>query len=340
MRKVLITTLIILLAALVGAGAYVYNLLDMMPESSFVDEDGTNIKDKSPEQQKEALGISEDTKTQEDTGVTNILLFGLDNRSENEKGHSDTIMIASIDRKNKSVKLTSLLRDMYVPIPGKKDNRINTAYFMGGPALAIKTVNSNFDMNIEDYVTVDFHAMELIIDLVGGIEIDIPQNEIKVINQYIDELNKISRDGSKTNRITKSGLQTLDGRQAVAYARNRYVGRDDFDRTARQRKVMSELFKKGMSISITKIPDLVTTVLPNVTTSLDKTEIIELAVTVLGFGKADIEQFRIPTDDGYTDEWVSDNMLVLKPKIEYNTKLLHEFIYGTEDGPEDDKSSN
>jgi LCP family protein required for cell wall assembly len=199
---------------------------------------------------------------------------------------------------------------------------------MGGPALAIKTVNKNFDMNIEDYATVDFQALEQIINLVDGIEIDLSKAEVKVINQYIDELNKISKDGTKVKRITKSGLQTLNGRQATAYARIRYVGRDDFERTERQRRVMSELFKKGKDISVTKLPELVSTVLPNMETSLSKTEIINLAVAVLGFGSKDIEQFRIPTDDGYSDKDIN-GMKVLAPDLETNTEALHNFIFGS-----------
>jgi LCP family protein required for cell wall assembly len=327
MKKILITTLIILLVALIGAGAYVYNLLDMM-ETQLVDSETEEVIPETPEEKKESLGISKEAPTKEDTGVTNILLFGLDNRKDSEPGHSDAIMIASIDRKNKSIKLTSLMRDMYVDIPGKKDNRINTAYFMGGPALAIKTVNTNFDMNIEDYVTVDFHALEQIINLVDGIEIELSKAEAKAINEYIDELNKISKDGTKVKRITKSGLQTLNGRQATAYARIRSVGRDDFERTERQRRVMSELFKKAKNISVTKIPELVTTVLPNVKTSLDKGEIVDLAIAVLGFGTKDIEQFRIPTDGSFSDKKI-DGMLVLAPDIEKNTEALHNFIYGT-----------
>jgi LCP family protein required for cell wall assembly len=326
MKKALVSILIILLVALIGAGAYVYNVLNMIPESKLVDADTGQVISDNPDDKKDSLGISNEAPTQEDTGVTNILLFGLDNRKENEPGHSDTIMIASIDRKNKSIKLTSLMRDMYVDIPGKKDNRINTAYFMGGPALAIKTVNKNFDMNIEDYATVDFQALEQIINLVDGVEIDLSKAEVKVINQYIDELNKISKDGTKVKRITKSGLQTLNGRQATAYARIRYVGRDDFERTERQRRVMSELFKKGKNISVTKLPELVSTVLPNMETSLSKTEIINLAVAVLGFGSKDIEQFRIPTDDGYSDKDIN-GMKVLAPDLETNTEALHNFIF-------------
>ena len=327
MKKALIVTLALLLVILTGVSIYAYNMLDLLQKKTLKDPDsGTPISNDSKER-REALGISDKAPTQEETGITNILLFGLDNRSKGEPGHSDTIMIASIDKVNKTIKLTSLMRDMYVPIPGKNDNRINTAYFKNGPALAIKTVNTNFNMNIEDYATVDFFALEKIINSVGGIPIEIKEAEVKVINQYIDELNKISKDNTISLHISNSGLQTLDGRQAVAYSRIRYVGRDDFERTERQRRVMNELFKKGMSNGLSSLPDLAATILPDVETSLNKSEIIQLGVAILSFRKHEIEQFRIPVDGSFSNVYVG-KMLVLKPDIEENTKQLYEFIYG------------
>jgi LCP family protein required for cell wall assembly len=223
------------------------------------------------------------------------------------------------------------MRDMYVPIPGRKDNRLNTAFGFGGPALAIKTINTNFNMNITDYISVDFFAMEGIIDLLGGIPIDVKRAEVSAINQYIDDLNKLCRDKTKAPHVSNAGLQTLSGRQAVAYARIRFVGRDDFERTERQRTILNEIFKQGKSISLTKVPELVNTVLPNVETSLSTREIVEMAIAMLGFTRPEIEQFRIPADLTYRDEWVSDTMLVLKPDIQKNKELLHEFIYGTQE---------
>lgn len=325
MKKFLIIILSVLLIILAGTGFYINSILDQVGETAIIDKDTGEIVD-TPEEN----GISSNAPTVKETGIINILLMGNDRRSKDDPGHSDSMMIASIDKKQKVVKITSLMRDMYVPIPGKEDNRINTAYLYGGPALSIKTVNTNFNMNIEDYISVDFFALEEIINQVGGVPIDIKREEIKVINQYIDNLNNISDGTERADRITSSGLQTLSGRQAVAYSRVRYVGRDDFERTERQRKVLNEIFKAGKAISITKVPDLIGTFLPNVETSLSKTEILDIAIAMLGFNTQDIEQFRIPADGTYKDEWVGE-MLVLKPDIEANKKLLHEFIFGAND---------
>ena len=323
MKKVLIITLTILLIVLIGSGAYIYNMLNQIQENPVVNPDtGEPVKDRKE------LGINDNAPVTKDTGIKNILLLGIDSRTKDEPARSDSIMIASIDKKNSTVKITSLMRDMYVPIPGKKDNRINTAYIFGGPSLSIKTINTNFNMDIEDYVEVDFFSLETIINEVGGVPIEIKKTEVKVINQYIDNLNDISTDGTKTPRVTTSGIQTLTGRQAVAYCRIRFVGRDDFERTERQRRVLNELFKKGKSIGLSNIPNLVAKILPDVQTSLSKTEIIELGIAMLGFSTENLEQSRIPADDSYSDEWVGD-MLVLKPDLEKNTELLHDFIYGT-----------
>ncbi len=325
MKKVLVVLLSVLLAVLIGTGIYIYRLLDMVQEKPVVNPDtGNPIEDPSD------IGIGPGAPNSNETGVINIMLFGTDNRHRNEQSRSDSMMIASIDKKNKTVKVTSLMRDMYVPIPGKKDNRINTAYIFGGPSLALKTVNTNFNMDITDYISVDFFSLEMIIDEVGGVPIDVKQKEIKHINKFIKELDKIHKDGKKTPLLTEPGLQVLSGRQAVSYCRIRSVGNGDFDRTARQRKVLDELFKKGKQMGVSRIPGLVAKILPEVETSLSKTEIIDLAIAMIGFSTSEIEQFRLPANGAYTDQTIN-GMMVLVPDMEKNKQLLHEFIYGKDE---------
>ncbi len=323
MKRFLIVTLSLLIIVLGVTGFYINNVLNQIGgETVIIDEQGDPVI--TPEDK----GISPEAPTVKETGIVNILLLGTDRQNANERGRSDSMMIASVDKKNKTIKITSLMRDMYVPIPGKRDNRLNTAYGSGGAALAIKTINTNFNMNIHDYIAVDFFTFETIIDIVDGIPMDIKRAEIRVVNEYIADLNKLSKNTPATPNITNSGLQTLTGRQATAFSRIRFVGRDDFERTERQRRVLNELFIKGKSIGIAKIPELVNTVLPNVETSLSKTDILELAIAMISFTRPEIDQFRIPADGTYKDEWVSSDMLVLKPDIQKNKELLHEFIFG------------
>lgn len=336
MKKFLITALAILLVFLTASATYIYVLLDRLEDNSLGDyadssessdpEDLSDSREGVPPTDKD-LGISEDSPKSSETGVINILLFGLDSRVENKLSRSDTIMIATIDKKNQVIKLTSLMRDMYVPIPGKKDNRINAAYIFGGPSLAIKTVNTNFDLDIRHYVTVDFFGLEKIIDQVGGVTIDVKQKEIPYVNACISELNSLNKNTKPVSLLKNPGPQTLNGRQAVAYARVRKVGNGDFERTERQRRVLVELFKKAKTINPLKLPGLATTMLPYVETNLSKTEILSLGISVLGFKNKDIVQYRIPVDGTFTQKRI-DGMAVLVPDLEKNKALLHDFIYG------------
>lgn len=330
MKKFFITVLSILLVFLIASATYIYMLLDQIEDNSLTDATDVDFPDSSDSPEKlppEDLGISEEAPDSSKTGIINILLFGLDSRVENTISRSDTIMIATIDKKNQTIKLTSLMRDMYVPIPGRSQNRINTAYLFGGPTLAIKTVNTNFDLDIRYYVTVDFFGLEKIIDQVGGISIEVKEKEIPYINSCIKELNNLNKGTKPSPLLTKSGLQTLNGRQAVAYARVRKVGNDDFERTERQRRVLAELFKKAKTLNPLKLPGLVTTILPYVETNLPKTEILSLGISVLGFKNKDIIQYRIPVDGTFTPQRIN-GMAVLVPDIEKNKALLHDFIYG------------
>jgi len=315
--RILRNTLIVLLLLFVGAlgytGYFMYSMLD-------------KIVEKPLEETPEELGISESAPKEEETGVINILLFGLDSRVEGKNSRSDTIMIATIDKKNQAVKLTSLMRDMYVSIPGKQDNRINAAYALGGPSLAIKTVNTNFNLDIRRYATVDFFALEKIVDKLGGVTIDVKPAEIPALNSALSELNRLDKESPDSKPVTKSGPQLLNGKQAVAYARIRKVGHGDYERTERQRTVMSALFKKAKSTGVLKLADLVSTVLPHVETNMSKGEIMSLGMSVMGFRSKDIQQYRLPVDGTFKSQKVR-GMAVLVPDMEKNTDLLHKFIY-------------
>lgn len=317
MKKFFITALSILLVLLIGTATYIYILLEQIEGEPLTDY---------PNPEPEELGISESAPKTSETGVTNILLFGLDARSQKEASRSDTIMIATIDKKNQAIKLTSLMRDMYIPIPGRDSNRINTAYAFGGPALAIKTVNTTFNLDIRYYATVNFFALEKVIDQVGGVSIDVKSKEIKYINQCINELNRLNKKTPSVSLLTNAGRQTLNGRQAVAYARIRKVGNSDYERTQRQRTLLVELFKKVKTVNPLKLPGVVAAILPHVETNVPKAEIISLGTAVLGFKNKDIQQYRLPVDGTFKPQRIR-GMDVLVPDIEKNTELLHNFLY-------------
>jgi LCP family protein required for cell wall assembly len=335
MKKIVISVLLILLAFLIGTAGYIYYLLDQIQRNSFIDPSNSTdssepqVTDRKPS--REDLGISDTAPDSKETGVVNVLLFGLDSRAKNQNSRSDTIMIATIDKKNEAIKLTSLMRDMYVSIPGREDNRINTAYIFGGPTLAIKTVNTNFNLDIQYYATVDFFGLEKIIDQVGGVTIDVKKEEIKYLNSALNELNRLNKDTEPSPLITEAGPQTLNGRQAVAYARIRKVGHADFERTERQRTILTQLFKKVKTINPLKLPGLVATVLPYVETNMPTTEILKLGASVLGFKSKDIIQYRIPVNGTFKSQRIR-GMAVLVPDLEKNRELLHNFLYGDNSG--------
>ncbi len=270
--------------------------------------------------------------------VVNILLLGVDNRSTQlERGLSDAVIICSINKDTGSIKLTSIARDTAVIVPGfKSKNRINVAYKRGGPELAMKTVNRNFDMNIQRYVVVNIHGLADIIDALGGVDMDMTSKEAGRINY---ELRKEPMDKVKRAKVeAKNGVQHLDGMQAVTFARIRGID-SDLERTGRQRKLLETLLKQVMAdMSIDTFMNLIKTALPYGQTNLTLAEMLELGTLVLGGeamqnlqgGGNVLEQLRIPMDKkfGYK-EFGGASLIYLSDKnLKLSIEEIHNFIYG------------
>jgi LCP family protein required for cell wall assembly len=264
--------------------------------------------------------------------VTNIALFGIDTRSmSNFRGNSDSIMILSIDNVHHSIKITSVMRDSLVPVQGHDVRKINAAYSYGGPELAIKTLNETFNLNIRDYATVNFLGMADIIDAMGGIEVEITEAERIHANGNMYALSLSS--GTPCVMIEKAGKQTLNGMQAVSFARIRKVStidgvRDDYGRTDRQRYVMEQLFNKALSMGKSKYPAIIKSLLPYMETSLSYADIFNMAGVLTGDIK--FEQARIP--QGYsmiiTERDVPTSLgSVLYYDLNYASDMLHAFVY-------------
>lgn len=249
------------------------------------------------------LGISSQSAGQivddaNDTSITNIALFGVDQRNDQTQVHSDAIIIATVDKRHNKIKLSSLMRDCLVEVEGYGQKKLTEAYFYGGPQLAVKTINQNFGLNVSEYVTVNFEELANIIDAVGGIEVDITEAERQAANGSIKEQSRIS--GLPEDYIIEPGLQTLSGTQAVAFARIRKVssdtfGHDDFGRTGRQRYVLMKLFEKAKSMSPLQYPGFVQQFLPTVETSLDMNEILSLGSIMLR--DVTFEDVRFPLNE-------------------------------------------
>jgi len=268
-------------------------------------------------------------ETKSSTGVFNILLIGIDSRQDNNRGRSDSMMVVSVNKKTKKITVTSIMRDIYVHIPGHKNNRINAAFALGGPDLLMETVSQNFKIKIDRYAYINFFSFIDIVNSVGGVTLDVSQKEIPVINKYITELNKLTGKPESTDFLTKPGKLQLNGKQALGYARNRYVGNSDFERTARQRRVFEQIFQKAKKLSITKLNDLLNEILPDVTTNMPESEIFSYILGAPGYLKYDLEQFRIPLDKAYKGMRVR-GMSVLSIDFEKNVKALQDKLYGAE----------
>lgn len=280
------------------------------------------------------LGINTQVYTEDKKDVTdqyvNILLLGTDLRNPDGSSRSDSNMIATIDKKHNTIKLSSLMRDMIVdmegrgPMQGLNQDRLNSAYEHGGPQEAVKVVNENFKMNIKDFVRVDFQGLEKIIDALGGVEINVDEDEIPVLNSYERQLSGI--ENVKDTPVTKAGKQLLNGRQAVGYSRIRYVGDNDFQRTERQRTVLTEIFNKLSKQSLLDINNDLGEFLPNVETSLDKGTILDLAKYVITNKVKTVKQLRIPIDGHNFTQYVNNTYFLGWDKKE-NLEALHKFIY-------------
>lgn len=231
----------------------------------------------------------------ENTEITNIALFGLDG-AQDDCSRSDCIMILTIDNLHNQLKLSSIIRDSYVDILGRNNkDKINHAYAFGGPALAMETLNSNFNLDIDRFVSVNFSSFPKIIDSLGGITLNITDDEIKYINNYINEINSLNENSSPN--INYSGTQTVDGTQALAYSRIRYTNGGDFERSHRQRVVLEQVFNKLKTTPITNYPNLLNEFLPLINTNLSNKEILSLCIDIASLKDKDIIQGRFPEDE-------------------------------------------
>lgn len=270
------------------------------------------------------LNVSE-TVAENLSGYRNIAIYGVDSRDSSlgEGNRSDCIIIASINNDTKEIKLVSVYRDTYVDIDGYGLDKITHAYSYGGPELALKTLNENLDLNVTEFVTVNFDAVADAVNALGGVEIDIEANEIDYLNSYLAETSRVT--GLETEQITDTGLQTLDGVQAVAYSRIRYTEGGDYKRAERMRTVIESMFKKLKTKSLGEINDLADKILPEVYTNLDPDEIIKMAPTVLGYSISDSIGWPYEVKGITTDRWYS-----VPVTLESNVKKLHEEAFGEE----------
>lgn len=306
----LVIILLIIIAILAGIlVGYIYSKYSQI-EHEYIDESEIEIND----------GI----KT---TGYKNILLLGVDSRNNNYKNTlSDSIMIVSINQDTKKVKVVSVYRDSYLKI-GKSFDKITHAFGKGGAAQSLSAINTNLDLDLKEYVAVNFNVVVDVVDAVGGVEMDITSEEVKYINQYINEVNQVT--GHKSANITKAGTYNLDGVQAVAYSRIRYTSGGDYKRTERQRDVLNLAFQKVKKMSLGQLNKLADTVLKEVSTNISGTEILGLLSQIASY---ELEETTGWPFEGGIKGYQPDSVWYGAPvNLENQVIKLHEFLFGDEE---------
>lgn len=341
---IIIGFLLIIIGAIIAVIFHYINMIDIVTDSDDsyeilssipMDENdkNTSLPD-SPEADKKALedalkkNLLENSKDLvSDDNVLNILLIGCDGRSKDERGRSDSMILCSINKNTKKLILTSFLRDTWVEIPGVGPQRLNAAYVFGGPQLLIKTMEANFHVRIDKYVRVNFYSFMDAIDQIGGVNIEVTDEELEYLNQYAQHQNRLlGKSNPAADNLPKSGRYTLNGVQALAYARIRYVG-TDFARTQRQRTIIEEMFKKAKDMSLSELDEFLERILPNITTNLEKGQIFSLILNASDYLSYERTQQSIPNLGSFKN-MVIDGMMVLGIDFEKYNKELKESIYG------------
>ena len=271
---------------------------------------------------KEPSISNNDSEFKEVEGITNVLLIGVDARNLDEPCRSDSMIIATLDNNNKKVKLTSLFRDTLVDIPGHGEAKLNAAYMLGGPELLMKTVKETYNVSIDKYIIINFWGFETIVDYIGGIEVDVKDYQLEELNKYIGE-----STGGNDCPVEKAGIQTLNGKQALSYARIRYNVGDEYERTDRQREVIFKVIEKLQNTKPSKYLGIMNTMLEYIKTNIDPLEALNMAYTIYKLPSLEVEQLQIPLVAlSETRNYKELGSVFLMDRLQ-NASILYNFIY-------------
>lgn len=310
-----ILKLFIILLILVGIifGVYSCTALSMIKKLNY-QEDG--------DRSRSAGALSADY-------VTSVLLIGTDGRSLDDRGRSDTMILLSINKETDEITLTSFMRDSYVDIPNYGWEKLNAAYSYGGAELLMDTIEKNFSVRIDNYISVNFNSFASIIDAVGGIEIEVSDDEAQEINTILmAEVNELMGDAVDSDLLSGGGKLHLSGKQALSYARIRYIGNADFERTERQRNVLTQVASKLKTLNPSMISKIAKNAVPQVTTNMTTEELYLLSLRLPFVVRYDIEQIRIPADGTYGNVTTSSGGAALSVDFDTNYNIIKEEVFG------------
>lgn len=316
-KKILIIVVSILLIVLLGLGMFgIFYIKSKLNKINYVNIDPGQIEVNNEVKEEEGL-----------EGYRTIALLGIDSRSDDygTGNRSDCIILAAINQDTKEVSLVSVYRDTYLKLTGRNLDKVNHAYSYGGPTLALSTLNTNLDLDIKEFVTVNFEAVVESVDAIDGIELDITNEELKYINPYIREINRVTKHSSK--ELTEEGEQHVDGVQALAYSRIRYTAGGDYKRTERMRTVVMKAFEKAKTLNVKQLDELTDILLPKIYTNIESKEILSMIPEMVSY--------KVKENIGwpYKTRGATIGGIWYGPAItlESNVVKLHQEIYGQED---------
>lgn len=314
------------------AFSYYYNQMnietgeeEVEPGEEIFDEDDNNLHLKEVDPDSIHLDSAVEATQSED--VINILICG-EEAIFDDRGRTDSIMIATINLKDTQLSLTSIMRDTYVQIPGFSDNKINAAYHNGGMKTLVKTIKQNFGINVDGYVLVNFDSFQDIIDAIGGVDIELSEEEVR----YLNSTNYISNRAYHTLTV---GMNHMNGNQALGYSRVRYVSKDgnvgDFARTLRHRTVMTAIYNKMMDKSILELVAMIPKILPMLTTNIKKADVINYLTAGVQVREKNpkLKTLNVPIEGCYKITRVGRMSVILASPLDQNVKKMHKFIYGS-----------
>ncbi|SDB06394.1 LCP family protein [Eubacterium oxidoreducens] len=312
--KAIIVTILIIVAAALVFGYYFVN--------SYI---------QSKLDQVERYELSTDTEEEEvvEEGYTTIALFGVDNRTSEslQSGNSDTMIVLSIDNETKECRLASVYRDTYLNVGEDKYRKCNYAYSAGGPSRTITMLNENLDLDIQDFITIDFTGLVDVVDELGGIEVDVSAEEAAEMQEYIAETANLT---GKTANYVSEGTQTLDGVQACTYARIRQITGGDFSRTERQREVIEKILEKMKDASYSQLINIFDSMTEN------NRVLVSLSDDELKYYIKNASKFEIEDTTGFPFDYASNTIgslgyIIIPVDLDNNVETLHEFLYPDED---------
>lgn len=318
-RKLIMLVVEVILLLIVLAALYVVNTLNKIQKAPTLEPEELHINEDISEETQELL-----------KGFEDVAIFGVDNRSNGntDSGNSDVIMVASINNDTKEVRLISVYRDTFLDSDAGLDSspnfhKANRAYAKGGAEQAVRMLNANLDLDIRHFMTVDFAAVTKVIDLLGGVEVEVDSAELKWINGYINTTGQVT--GKPSSYLSAPGTYTLDGTQATAYCRIRYTAGNDYARAERQREVLTQIVKKAKSCDISTINKIINEVLPDVSTNYTNMQILTMASSMLSYELVGTAGY--PFSKYGASLGGSKGDVVIPADAVSNVRALHRYLY-------------